>query len=234
MLARDWGQRMTEWLGVALLPTMLDTEVAVKAQAKLREFAKVDLQPRLSYEGNLPHVTLWQGPLMRTTRASTLLSELHATTGIGSTIVLLAAGVRHQPRGWIFLMLERPLRLIEVQDAVLRHLVPNIDVAAIDTSRDMSTYSQSQRESYNRYGYRYVGSDFMPHLTLGRTDEATAERVSSVYGELPESMQHWRFDRLSLYRMGEDGAHAETLAVRQLEPMKLSPCAGARPPDNRN
>ncbi|MFF7339439.1 hypothetical protein ACFZAT_19095 [Streptomyces sp. NPDC008163] len=93
---------------------------------------------------------------------------------------------------------------------------PHLDRAAFDTAQDMSHFTDAERASYARFGYRYTGEAYTPHLTLGRTDEETALALARSGPGRTAVPRTWLFDRLSCYLMGEHGAHARTLAVRPL------------------
>lgn len=91
---------------------------------------------------------------------------------------------------------------------------------AIRVQREVAgdaAFTEGERASYARYGYRYTGEAYAPHITLGCTDEDAAQELVRVAGERSSVPGSWIFDRLSFYVMGEHGAHAQTLVERELK-----------------
>ncbi|MFE5596076.1 hypothetical protein [Streptomyces sp. NPDC056549] len=211
---------MTRWLGVALLPRADHLHAAVQLQRDIG--GEVMLQPVLHPNGNLPHVTVFQGPFSDSLAPEAALEVISASmdgSGLCSEISLTSMGLVYQPTGWLFLALERPPLLEVLQKAALAVLERHLDWAFDedeDEDKDMSRFTDDERISYERYGYRYTGTAYAPHVTLGRTEESTAlELVRTARGGVTLPRQ-WTFDRLSFYVMGEDGAHAKTLLERPL------------------
>ncbi|MGW2081562.1 2'-5' RNA ligase family protein [Streptomyces sp. NPDC001939] len=207
---------MTRWLGVALLPRADHLRAAVQLQRDIG--GEVALQPVLHPGGNLPHVTVFQGPFsdslapekaLEVISASALDSGLHEVS-------LASTGVVYQPTGWLFLALERPPLLEALQEAALAVLKRHVDRASIDADKDMSRFTDEERVSYGRYGYRYTGDAYTPHVTLGRAGEETALELVRNARDRVSLPKEWIFDRLSFYVKGEHGAHAETLLERPL------------------
>lgn len=206
---------MTRWLGVALLPRADHLRDAIRIQRALG--TDHELQPPLTPDGNLPHVTVFQGPFSDSLDPERDLERIGAALGLPAEIHLGFTGIHYQPMGWVFLGLTRPSLLDKLQQATLAVLTPHLDRAAFDTSRDTSQYTEAERSSYARYGYRYTGDAYAPHITLGRTDEEAARNIVDTATERAEVGPDWTFDRLSFYVMGENGAHARILAERPLD-----------------
>ncbi|MGW6634683.1 2'-5' RNA ligase family protein [Streptomyces cyaneofuscatus] len=201
---------MTRWLGVALLPRADHTRVAIRLQQSLG--GGRPLQPPLSEDGNLPHLTVFQGPFEDRLDPDRELVRIKAALSLPDQLSLASAGIVHQPTGWLFMSVERPALLAKLQEVVLDGLAPRLDRQAFDTSKDVSRFTEPERASFARYGYRYTGEAYAPHITLGRTDEATALELVRTAPERTRVPAEWIFDRLSFYVMGEHGAHAEKLA----------------------
>nr|WSX74363.1 hypothetical protein OH826_11070 [Streptomyces sp. NBC_00899]WSX79572.1 hypothetical protein OH826_40435 [Streptomyces sp. NBC_00899] len=205
---------MTRWLGIALLPRSDHQRSAIRVQ---REVAGDDgLQPMLTSRGNLPHATVYQGPFLDSVVPGRELDRIRTALTLPREIRLTFTGIVHQPVGWVFLSLERPPLLEKLQEVVLGALAPHLDRRAFGESEDTSGYADGERASHARYGYRYTGEAYAPHITLGRTGEDAARslvRAADARASVPGS---WVFDRLSFYVMGEHGAHAQTLAEEAL------------------
>ncbi|MFD4276215.1 2'-5' RNA ligase family protein [Streptomyces cyaneofuscatus] len=201
---------MTRWLGVALLPRADHTRAAIRLQQSLG--GDQPLQPPLSEEGNLPHLTVFQGPFEDSLDPARELARTKAALSLPDQLSLASVGIVHQPTGWLFMSVERPALLEKLQEVVLDGLAPRLDRQAFDTSKDTSRFTDAERASFARYGYRYTGEAYAPHITLGRTDEATALELVRTAPERTRVPAEWIFDRFSFYVMGEHGAHAEKLA----------------------
>ncbi|MET9094237.1 2'-5' RNA ligase family protein [Streptomyces cyaneofuscatus] len=201
---------MTRWLGVALLPRADHTRAAIRLQQSLG--GDQPLQPPLSEDGNLPHLTVFQGPFEDSLDPERELARIKGALSLPDQLSLASVGIVHQPTGWLFMSVERPALLEKLQEVVLDGLAPRLDRQAFDTSKDISRFTDAERASFARYGYRYTGEAYAPHITLGRTDEATALELVRTAPERTRVPAEWIFDRLSFYVMGEHGAHAEKLA----------------------
>ncbi|MEC4019495.1 hypothetical protein [Streptomyces sp. H27-D2] len=163
---------MTKWLGVALLPCADQMRSAIRVQQELA--GEHELQPPLAMDGNLPHATVFQGPFVDSLAPERELAGIVGSVSLPKEIRLASTGVVYQPTGWVFLALERTPLLDTLQSAVLAALAPHLDRDAFDTSKDTSRFTESERASYARYGYRYTGDAYAPHITLGRADEQVA------------------------------------------------------------
>lgn len=206
---------MTRWLGVALLPSADHMRSAIKVQEDIG--GDHTLRPPLSADGNLPHVTVFQGPFADTLEPGRELELVSRSMSLPKEIHLSFTGVVYQATGWVFLSLERPPLLEKLQEVTLAILNPYLDRAAFDTSKDTSRFTTSEIASYERYGYRYTGEAYVPHMTLGRSEENIAQELVRTAPERVRVPTKWAFDRLSFYVMGEHGAHSETLAETRLD-----------------
>ncbi|MFF3286431.1 2'-5' RNA ligase family protein [Streptomyces sp. NPDC003023] len=208
---------MTRWLGVALLPRADHLRAAVQLQRDIG--GDIALQPPLDPHGNLPHVTVFQGPFAESLDPACALEIIGTSADEGGPkgeVSLSSTGVVYQPTGWLFLSLERPPLLEALQEASLAALDPHLDRAAFDSDKDVSRFTESERASFRRYGYRYTGDAYAPHITVGRAEEETALELVRRVPERVSVPKEWVFDRLSFYVMGQHGAHAQTLLERPL------------------
>ncbi|NJQ01161.1 2'-5' RNA ligase family protein [Streptomyces zingiberis] len=207
---------MTRWLGVALLPRADHLRAAVRLQQDIG--GEVPLRPRLAPDGNLPHVTVFQGPFADSLDPAEALGSIAtavAGSGLRGEVSLATTDVIHQPVGWLFLSLERPPLLEALQEAALTVLERHLDRASFRRARDTSRFSDEERASYERYGYRYTGTAYAPHVTLGRAAEHTVLELARTARDRAGLPKELVFDRLSFYVMGEQGAHAKTLLERR-------------------
>ncbi|MFF4601868.1 2'-5' RNA ligase family protein [Streptomyces sp. NPDC001339] len=206
---------MTRWLGIALLPSADHQRAAIRLQEKIG--GGHQLRPTLTKDGNLPHVTVFQGPFTDALDPEAELAKVAGSVALPGEVQLAATGIVYQPTGWVFLSLERPPLLEGLQQAALHILDAYLAREAFDTAKDTSRFSDSERASFARYGYRYTGDAYAPHITLGRAEEHIAQDLVRTASERVSVQPEWTFDRLSFYVMGEHGAHAETLAERTLD-----------------
>lgn len=206
---------MTSWLGVALLPSADHMLSAIQLQEEIG--GEHRLHPTLAADGNLPHVTVFQGPFTASLDPEKELGKISGSTTLPKVIRLATVGVVYQPTGWVFLSLEKPPLLHGLQQTVLKALESHLDREAFDTAKDTTHFSESERAGFVQYGYRYTGDAYAPHITLGRAEERIAQNVVRTAPERAAVPAHWVFDRLSFYVMGEHGAHAQTLAERALD-----------------
>ena len=207
---------MTRWLGIALLPSAEHRTAAIRLQQEVG--GDHPLRPPLSPDGNLPHVTVFQGPFLDSLDPAAELDRIVAGADAPERITLTSPGVVYQPTGWVFLSLERPALLEKIQQMTVEALAPHLDRAAFDAAKDVSRFSEDERVSFERYGYRYTGAAYAPHITLGRAEETVAQELVRSAPERVHVPGAWVFDRFSFYVMGENGAHAEILEERALAP----------------
>jgi hypothetical protein len=113
----------------------------------------------------------------------------------------------YQPVGWLFLNLKLAPWLAELQRTTLEEVQPFIESAAIDRNKSLEGYTSAERRSYLRYGYRYTGSSFKPHITLGRLAPASISIVDGLRVEFEEAVGWWSSSprALMFYEAGQFG-----------------------------
>ncbi|MFF3356761.1 2'-5' RNA ligase family protein [Streptomyces sp. NPDC002917] len=205
---------MTRRLGVALLPCTDHTRSAIRLQKEVG--GDHSLQPSLSSSGNLPHLTIFQGPFTDALVPTRELAGIVGALKLPRELTLASTGIVYQATGWIFMSVERTALLDRLQEVALEALDPYLERTAFDTSKETRHFSDNERASFAKYGYRYTGDAYAPHITLGRTGEDVALELVRSAPDRTSVPEEWTFDRLSFYVMGEHGAHAEKLAERTL------------------
>lgn len=199
-------------MGVAALPSDEFMGAVADFQARHRDAIH---GPRLGLDTNLPHVSVVQCPFASDIDGQEVLASI-ASGGIGGDVPdLRPVRVAYYPPGWLFLEVFRSEWLVCAQGRALAATERFIDEAHIDRAKDLGAYTPLERSNYLRYGYRYVGEAFHPHVTLGRVEEhvnqSLVEELSESFGV--EVGYHERpVDRLAFYRAGESGALVEVLA----------------------
>ena len=119
----------------------------------------------------------------------------------------------YQPVGWLFAPVSRTSSLLEIQHRVVHRVDPLLDRASMKATGELRGYSDDEKASYLRHGYRYVGAPFKPHFTLGRTnhDRLVLSRECLSYYDLHLAGRTVSFEHLVAYRAGEHGSLAEVL-----------------------
>jgi len=204
--------------GLALVPCSADIAAIVDFR---RRAGHLIAGPMLGSTINLPHVSILQCPFQEEALTQPLLDSIAESWFAKrncSTVVGQFGSLHYQPVEWVFGMIV-PIPMsadispwcADLQKLALDRMERFIDTTQIDTTRDTSQYTSCEREAYLRYGYRYVGDTFCPHVTLGRTvgnPSSLCPELLCIYDEsLAE--RHLTFDQLVFYRAGEYGVLAE-------------------------
>lgn len=201
--------------GVALLPQASTLKQIVEFR---REHASDIAGPVLGMERNLPHTSILQCPFDETALTPGLLAELNARWSeiLDGLVPAAELGqVYYQPTGWMFIDIPAPSWIRAVQRAFLNLMDRFIDRSAIACKTDYTGYTEAEKANYERFGYRYVGTSFRPHITLGRTTGRCAQEISPhVVASFDKQLagQRFRYERIAFYRAGEFGALAEVIA----------------------
>lgn len=133
--------------------------------------------PKLSTEFPLPHTSILQCPFYADALDADLFTRLEQIwENIGDTTSQFGA-IYPQPRGWFFLAVKRLAWLCELQSKVMSVMAPLIDTSQIEPSDDIDLYTLQERDNFLRYGYRYVGESFRPHITLGYDEDSPDGRI---------------------------------------------------------
>jgi len=204
-------------MGIAALPGAEFAQSVVDFQGRYRHVIE---GPRLGLVTNLPHVSLLQCPLDSSIDGEEVLTSVVSDDHDAGRGSLLPVRVSYYPVGWLFLDVAKTDWLDALHNRALAAAAASIDASKIDRSKSLTGYTPLQRANYLRYGYRYVGAAFHPHLTLGRVAEGlpseTFIELTELFG-LEVGYAEQRVERLVFYRAGEYGALAEVLAELILE-----------------
>lgn len=204
---------MSKRMGVGLIPDAHTCATLVGIRSMLTDYGVTG--PLLGIDTNLPHVSLFQGEFSHAFEPWRVLEALQSY--VRSSEVRMSMSwrcVTYYPVDWLFLLCDVTEELREAQRVVLDELEPHLLEDTIDSSRRLNGLTAAERESYSRYGYRYVGDAFLPHVTLGRVTEERASRAVAaaqaavVAGRLSAPS---RLGSATVYMMGPDGAHESTV-----------------------
>jgi hypothetical protein len=201
-------------IGFALLPSIEHQQKLVALQKLVR--CQYSLEPELSLDGNLPHLTLFQGSFTADTPYSAILKSLSEGLSYSEFRIPQAAEpIVYQPKGWYFLLVLNTVLLAGLHEEVLARCLPYLAIEPLKQSDYLADLTPAERASFEAFGYRYAGTCFLPHITLGRLyGDETADVVETINRELVNSFANDPicFDAMSVYMMGINGAHSETLA----------------------
>lgn len=205
-------------IGIALV---FDEAVA-SAFVKLQEssFSVVKLEPNLSLNGNIPHVSIIQGALKHENCAGAVWENLRKTLTLSARDLQLRFDqITYKETGWYFLTILRSNALEQLQMYTLASMEPHLLTSVAGTNKSITHYTDDEVHSFKKYGYRYIGKAFFPHVTLGWSpdgySEATLNTLAECYAHsaIPQIVAP---SAITMYRLGKQGAHAEMLFALRL------------------
>jgi 2'-5' RNA ligase len=199
-----------ELYGIALLP---EPEMRQKIVDFRGEYEKHVGGPKLGIDTNLPHMTILQCPYFPNAPHGDALRDTAERLSLGVSKSHFTS-VEYQHVGWVFADIASEAWLAELQSACFDATLQFIDLQQINDADNFLGYTEDEKRNYLEYGYRYVGTSFRPHVTLGRSIGPEAMTlppglVEAFRDELGGSTVI--FNELVFYRAGEFGALAEVL-----------------------
>ncbi|MDZ8104949.1 MAG: hypothetical protein RM338_04895 [Nostoc sp. DedQUE12a] len=200
-------------IGVAMIPNTQMIQYLVDLQKEV--ISILPLQPLLGTKFNLPHVTLLQGRFKDNINWVNLIYTLADYCREQKySLEFKLSELEYQPPGWYFLTTSPNFLFIEAHRFVFEELKNSMYLTEQDRQKDTMSYSILEKENYFKYGYRYIGNAFYPHITLGRSiynsplqDEASLRNTVKVF----TSNLVGKIQKITIYEMGEHGSHANTL-----------------------
>jgi len=205
--------------GIALLPDEPYSSRLIELQNRAK--ALLEIGPPLSLSGNLPHLTLAQGAFSESTPFSQLINAASKCISQTSLTAVQPTRLVYKSRGWIFLEVEKDKELDAthrcVADISSLHLTPPTDFTKT------SDYSEAEKASYLRFGYRYMYEAFYPHFTLGRVQSEPSNQQIGCLNQLAEELNLFSpcpIAAVTIYEMGENGTHARTVLRHDRPPVK--------------
>ena len=193
-------------VGVALLPSADSLDSLVQFSEHWRQ----DLGDlRLGRTQAIPHVSLHQIPVASVELFVRALSQFSGVV-VGRSEF---GSLYYQPVGWIFAMIQREVWMLDLQASVVAALDGLLDRSRMKQLDELDGYSDDERASYVRHGYRYVGEPFKPHFTIGRTDSARLDISAGCSADYARRFEGRpvEFNRIVGYRAGAHGSLAEVL-----------------------
>lgn len=196
--------------GIALLPELETRQKIVDFRNTHEDYVG---GPKLGMDTNLPHMTILQCPYFPNAPHGDALRSIVERLSLGVSKSHFTS-VEYQHVGWVFADIASEAWLAELQSACLNATHQFIDLQQINAAENFLGYSEAEKKNYLDFGYRYVGSSFRPHVTLGRSISPEAITLP------PELIEAFRdelggatvvFNELVFYRAGEFGALSEVL-----------------------
>lgn len=205
---------MTQLRGVALLPQPRDQEALIAWQQVARA---ADLRgPKLGLVTNQPHLTVMQ------THLSAQVA-IEATKSLADCVPVrpeaVIGEVYNQAVDWLFVDVHLPPWGYRLHECALAQVTSAIDTTAIDRKVLEADIPPGEKAAHARYGYRYAGAHYRPHITVGVLPySGWLERASEVRAVFAASLRSRviAFDRLVAYEAGPRGELRDVLFEQQL------------------
>ncbi|MEM1393367.1 MAG: hypothetical protein AAGG00_08765 [Cyanobacteria bacterium P01_H01_bin.150] len=204
-------------MGIAIIPDNETLKAIVKLQQQVSSICP--LQPVLSEDTNLPHMTLLQGRFRNLPAVHKLIYDLQKYLQqiyLKQPEIFIFHQLKciYKPPGWYFLQPNPDTIGHQAHQFCFDALKNIMLLLECDRQKNMSGYSTSETSNYKQYGYRYIEQDFYPHLTLGQTfNRSASEKIDLWMQSLPTQQINikGRFQRITLYKVGNFGSHSESL-----------------------
>ena len=198
--------------GIALVPPKATIAALIDFQEGVLK--SIDLEPVWGFEKNLPHLSLLQGSFDRSSDFREILQDLRdwfPLKGVGLDVTF----ADYVPVGWFFLVTERPNWLRRLHERAVKLSAPHLIPPSRPVKKKIDHYTEAERTNYLRYGYRYIGDCFSPHITLGRVRRIEDVEVGKKciadllrWSEVPTRLP---ISEIAAFEVGENGAFAATL-----------------------
>jgi len=188
--------------GIALIPDKASRDAILKLHNTLHAIHPLGF--KLGKESE-PHLTLLQlyGPnLSQALTAVRLLSETL------KTIELEISGISFLRPTWWFLDVKLSSTLRDIHDKVFHMLAPDLSGPNEIDETKLSHFTPLHRENFLKFGYRFIGEAYNPHVTLGKSlasDGMEHKILEILTAELHNISSTLIFDQLSLFSLGPNG-----------------------------
>jgi 2'-5' RNA ligase len=199
-------------IGFALIPNRIFLDKLIQFQRDINQ--KYNFTPSLSLENNLPHITILQGTFADSFDYDVVALLLSKKLEQGNN-TLFFSEIIVKGLGWFFLLCRKDPWLQELHEYACNLLQEQMIVTeAVQTADDLAYLTPIEKHHHLTYGYRYMKDAYLPHITLGRYIAEDKENVHLYCQRLwreyaLSTSQH--IERLTVYEMGNQGAHAKTL-----------------------
>lgn len=161
---------------------------------------------------NIPHTTIFQGSFTDNVPYSSIASELvtyykkhikQCTPDFNQMVYV--------PEGWYFYKCFKTRELQLLHNYACRKVKPFLYLDPNRLNRNISSLSGEQIKGIKKYGYRYAATAFFPHITIGRAAGENPSLLKSLNTASIGLSSQIPFKRLTVYEMGPNGTHLNTL-----------------------
>lgn len=168
----------------------------------------IDNEVQLGQLENIPHVSLLQGTLHNSMLACECIEAVSKFSR--SDLQFSFQSVIYKDSGWYFAKLSRNEMAVKLQAELLNKLSSQLLITDKDRNKDISSYSNAEKDNFLRYGYRYIGPQYTPHITIGRSKD---RGISPDFREIREVISSVLNgivlipDAITVYSPGVSGEH---------------------------
>jgi 2'-5' RNA ligase len=204
-------------IGFAFIPEKTFLKKLVEYQNKIT--GEYNLKPVLSLENNLPHITIIQGSFVEDFDYKyylELLFNLFRESKNDSNLKF--DRVQYEDIGWYFLMIQNPEFIKNIHNEFFENVKFHMCNKLNTPENTINYLNETQKQYYLNYSYRYLLDQYIPHVTLFRDESLNREgflnklntEMKFIFDEIT------KVERLTVYKMGENGSHSETLLEKYL------------------
>ncbi|HEV3155731.1 MAG TPA: hypothetical protein VGZ00_00110 [Candidatus Baltobacteraceae bacterium] len=203
-------------VGVGLLPTGEDRKRIIQLEKATRSWGR--WRGTLNESDCWPHLSLLHANVIDCENVVIRAARIVEESGIEKKILATVANAEYVERGWYFLNIASSGYIERLHRIIFNEMKNLIFPGVINDQSSLSHYRSVERESFLKYGYRYMLSAYHPHITLGRTN--TKER-SIEHDRLIPMIENYRgsrlcFDEIVIFRLGKNGVMLEKIWGKQL------------------
>lgn len=197
-------------IGFAIIAEQEFLEQIVSFETKFHD--RAGFLNHLGTVHNLPHITLFQGEMKEAINYCNIADE------IASEYVrryanrrLIFTNIEYVPDGWYFLLCKKNAELLSLHYHLLKEVYPYIILPENRLDRRVEELTEEQYNAILQYNYRYAGEAYYPHITIGRS----LQKDNLLLKEMNRAKEYLnllpRAERITVYKMGENGTHEDTL-----------------------
>lgn len=203
-------------IGFALITENPFLEHIVKTENELS--LKHHFLSDLGIEHNLPHTTLFQENFRDDLLYEDALFWIARECKKLGIADLEFADVRYIPDGWYFWCCNKTDKLQILHDFVLSVISDYIILDPDRMEKCAKGLTEKQMHGLSKYGYIYSREAFFPHITLARTSEHKEDKqiIADFNDNLLSVGKTAKIQKLTVYKMGDNGVHEDTLAEVRL------------------
>lgn len=190
-------------LGIALVFDDDDNRRMLQRQQILVD--EFGLQPDFGLAEDIPHLTLMQLNNVNWDVIDDYWNDIVRILEAQNIPPLLFHRVIYKPTGWYFWLAQKNDALQALHEEIVAASGSQTAPGEPDTKTDR--FTQAEKEAYETYGYRYAGSTFLPHITLGKLDTENSDVVRRATELFSEIDGEYRPAACTLYEKGPFGSH---------------------------